>query len=100
MDWECIRHPGGALAVSLTSKSEVVLVKPKPYRFAAEERLLEYPAGILEQDEDVLETIKGEIQEETGYRANTWHSLSKFFLAPGYYDKYIYVFLTQRKSIL
>ncbi|BBA80206.1 NUDIX hydrolase [cyanobacterium endosymbiont of Rhopalodia gibberula] len=93
VDWECIRHPGGALAVPITSKSELVLVKQ--YRFAVEGRLLEFPAGIIEPDEEALETIKREIQEETGYRANTWHSLGKFSLAPGYSDEYIYVFLAQ-----
>ncbi|WP_267384228.1 NUDIX hydrolase [Cyanobacterium sp. uoEpiScrs1] len=92
-DWECIRHPGGALAVPITSKGKLVLVKQ--YRFAVGKQLLEFPAGILEPKEEALATIKREIQEETGYRANIWHSLGKFPLAPGYSDEYIYVFLAQ-----
>lgn len=92
-DWECIRHPGGALAVPITPEGKLVLVKQ--YRFAVEGRLLEFPAGTLEPDEEAAETIKREIQEETGYRANIWHSLGKFPLAPGYSDEYIYAFLAQ-----
>jgi ADP-ribose pyrophosphatase len=90
-NWECIRHPGGALAVPVTSEGKFVLVKQ--YRFTVKGRLLEFPAGTVEIDESPAETIKREIEEETGYRANKWHDLGKFPLAPGYSDEYIYAFL-------
>ena len=90
-DWECVRHPGGALAVPVTPEGKLVLVRQ--YRFCLEGRLLEFPAGTVEVGEDPAETIKREIEEETGYRANRWQSLGKFSLAPGYSDEYIYAFL-------
>lgn len=92
-NWECIRHPGGALAVPITKEGELILVKQ--YRFAVETRLLEFPAGTLEVDEEAAITIEREIQEETGYKANQWDYLGKFPLAPGYSDEYIYTFLAQ-----
>ena len=92
-DWECIRHPGGAMAVPITSDGKFVLVKQ--YRFALGGRLLEFPAGTIEPNEDPGETIKREIEEETGYSAASWQSLGKFPLAPGYSDEYIYAFLAQ-----
>jgi ADP-ribose pyrophosphatase len=92
-EWECVRHPGGALAVPVTSDGKLVLVKQ--YRFAAQERLLEFPAGTVEPGEDPATTIQREIEEETGYRAHQWRSLGKFFLAPGYSDEIIYAFLAQ-----
>ncbi|MEC4982523.1 MAG: NUDIX hydrolase [Oscillatoria sp. PMC 1068.18] len=92
-DWECIRHPGGALAVPVTPEGKLVLVRQ--YRFALAGRLLEFPAGTVEVNEDPAETIKREIEEETGYRAQKWTSLGKFPLAPGYSDEYIYSFLAQ-----
>jgi ADP-ribose pyrophosphatase len=92
-EWECIRHPGGALAVPITPEGKLVLVKQ--YRFTVQGRLLEFPAGTLEANEDPSETIKRELEEETGYRANQWQNLGKFALAPGYSDEYIYAFLAQ-----
>ena len=92
-DWECIHHPGGALAVPITPEGKLVLVRQ--YRFAVEGRLLEFPAGTVEANEDPSETIKREIEEETGYTAKTWRSLGIFPLAPGYSDEYIYAFLAQ-----
>lgn len=91
--WECIRHPGGALAVPITTEGKLVLVRQ--YRFAVQGRLLEFPAGTVEVGEEPALTIEREIQEETGYRASQWRDLGKFPLAPGYSDEYIYAFLAQ-----
>lgn len=93
-DWECIRHPGGAVAVPLTADGKLVLVRQ--YRFAAQGRLLEFPAGTIEPDEDPATTVEREIEEETGYRAHQWQKLGKFFVAPGYSDEVIHVFLAQQ----
>jgi len=92
-EWECIRHPGGALAVPVTAEGKLVLVRQ--YRFAIQGRILEFPAGTLEANEDPQETIKREIEEETGYSAQKWRKLGEFFLAPGYSDEIIYAFLAQ-----
>ncbi|TVP61532.1 MAG: NUDIX hydrolase [Nodularia sp. (in: Bacteria)] len=92
-DWECIRHPGGALAVPVTTEGKLVLVRQ--YRFAVQGRILEFPAGTLERNEDPLETIQREIEEETGYSAQKWDKLGEFFLAPGYSDEIIYAFLAR-----
>jgi ADP-ribose pyrophosphatase len=92
-DWECVRHPGGALAVPVTPEGKLVLVRQ--YRFAAEGRLLEFPAGTIEPDEDPFTTIQREIEEETGYHADRWQKLGQFYLAPGYSDEIIYAYLAQ-----
>jgi ADP-ribose pyrophosphatase len=92
-EWECIRHPGGALAVPVTKEGKLVLVRQ--YRFAVKSRLLEFPAGTVEKGENPEITIKREIEEETGYSAKKWRNLGKFPLAPGYSDEFIYAFLAQ-----
>jgi ADP-ribose pyrophosphatase len=92
-EWECIRHPGGALAVPVTAEGKLVLVRQ--YRFAVQGRVLEFPAGTVEPNEDPLETVQREIEEETGYSAQKWDKLGEFFLAPGYSDEIIYAFLAR-----
>jgi ADP-ribose pyrophosphatase len=92
-NWECVRHPGGALAVPVTPEGKLVLVRQ--YRFAMQGRLLEFPAGTIEPNEDPAETIEREIEEETGYTSNKWHKLGQFPLAPGYSDEIIYAFLAE-----
>lgn len=90
-DWECIRHPGGALAVPMTPEGKLVLVRQ--YRFAVKGRVLEFPAGTLEPDEAPEETVQRELEEETGYQATRWQKLGEIVLAPGYSDEIIYAFL-------
>lgn len=92
-EWECIRHPGGALAVPVTPEGKLVLVRQ--YRFTLQGRLLEFPAGTVERHEEPAETIKREIEEETGYRARKWQKLGEFPVAPGYSDELIYAFLAE-----
>jgi ADP-ribose pyrophosphatase len=92
-DCECIRHPGGAMAIPVAPDGNLVLTRQ--YRFATQQRLLEFPAGTIEPHEDPATTIAREIQEEVGYRANQWTPLGQFFVAPGYSDEIIYAFLAQ-----
>ena len=49
-----IRHPGASLAVPITDDGQVVLLRQ--YRFAVQARLLEFPAGTLEEGEDPLDS--------------------------------------------
>ncbi|XHX79748.1 MAG: NUDIX hydrolase [Stenomitos frigidus ULC029] len=92
-EWECIRHPGGALAVPVTAEGTLILVKQ--YRFAVQGRLLEFPAGTVEPGETLEATIQREIEEETGYHADRWQKLGEFFVAPGYSDESIHAYLAQ-----
>ena len=97
-EWECVRHPGGALAVPITPDGNLVLTRQ--YRFTVQGRLLEFPAGTLEVGENPAGTIEREIQEEVGYRAGQWKKLGEFFLAPGYSDEIIYAFLATDLELL
>ncbi|MBD2072791.1 NUDIX hydrolase [Phormidium sp. FACHB-592] len=92
-EWECIRHPGGALAVPVTAEGTLILVKQ--YRFAIQGRLLEFPAGTVEPGETPEATIQREIEEETGYHVDRWQKLGEFFVAPGYSDESIHAYLAQ-----
>ncbi len=97
-EWECVRHPGGALAVPITPDGKLVLTRQ--YRFTVQGRLLEFPAGTLEVGEEPIGTIEREIQEEVGYQAGTLKKLGEFFLAPGYSDEIIYAFLATDLKLL
>lgn len=92
-DYEYIQHPGAGMAIPITADGKFVLVKQ--YRFAIARYVLEFPAGTLEPNEDPAATIKRELEEETGFRGQTWQSLGSFFLCPGYSDEVIHAYLAQ-----
>tara|TARA_B100000579_G_scaffold304190_1_gene254028 strand:- start:43 stop:603 length:561 start_codon:yes stop_codon:yes gene_type:complete len=88
-----IRHPGAALAVPITRSGEVIILRQ--YRFACSRRILEFPAGTLEEGESPLESIKREVQEESGYSADKWEDLGEMIPCPGYSDETIHLFLAR-----
>ena len=68
-----ITFPNAALAVPITADNKVILLRQ--YRFAVSRYLLEFPAGTLEIGETPINSIKREIQEETGFKAEKWDEL-------------------------
>ena len=89
-EFETVRHPGGAMAVPVLADGRFLLVRQ--YRFPLDRWLLEFPAGTLEPGEEPASTIRRELEEETGYRADSLTELGQFPLAPGYSDEFIHAF--------
>ena len=97
-DYGSIKHPGAALAVPFTNERKIIILRQ--YRFAVSRYLLEFPAGTLEIGETPINSIKREIQEETGFSAKKWDELGTLVPAPGYADEEIYLFLARDLSKL
>lgn len=93
-----IRHPGASLAVPITDDGQVVLLRQ--YRFAVQARLLEFPAGTLEEGEDPLASMQRELGEEAGYSAARWDVLGPMLPCPGYSDEVIHCFLARELTPL
>ena len=93
-----IRFPNVALAVPIMADNKVILLRQ--YRFAVSRYLLEFPAGTLEIGETPINSIKREIQEEAGFRAEKWDELGALVNAPGYSDEVIHIFLARDLSKL
>lgn len=68
-----IDGPDWAAVVALTSDEQIVLVRQ--YRHGAGALSLELPAGVIEASESPERAAERELLEETGYVAESWHSL-------------------------
>jgi ADP-ribose pyrophosphatase len=90
---EIVRHPGAVTILPMVDASHVCLVRN--FRVAADQWLVELPAGTLEPDECPEETAARELAEETGFRAGRLQPLHKFFLSPGILDERMHLFLAQ-----
>ena len=93
-----IRHPGASLAVPITDDGRVVLLRQ--YRFAVARRILEFPAGTLEEGEDPQGSMQRELAEEAGYSAARWDPLGQMLPCPGYSDEVIHLFLARQLTAL
>ncbi len=90
---EVVEHVDAAAAVPLLSDGQVVLVEQ--WRHAVGQALLEIPAGIVEDGEEPAATMQRELIEEIGYAAGRLELLFSVYLAPGYSQELIHIFLAE-----
>ena len=88
---EIVVHKGSAVIVPVYPDGTVALVRQ--YRYAAEQFLLEVPAGTLNKDEDPELGAAREVEEEIGVRAGKIEKLSEFYVSPGFLTEKMHLFL-------
>ena len=72
--YHTIEFPEWVCAIALTPEREIVLIEE--YRHGIERLSIELPCGAPEDEsEDVLDAMKRELLEETGYASQEWHVL-------------------------
>jgi ADP-ribose pyrophosphatase len=90
---EVILHPGAVTVLPLVTSDQVLLIRN--YRLAVQQTLLELPAGTLEPGEDPREAALRELEEETGYRAESMQPLHSFWMSPGILQERMHLFVAQ-----
>jgi ADP-ribose pyrophosphatase len=82
---DVIHHSGSVVVLAVDDSGTVprVLLE-RQYRHAAGDYLWELPAGRIDPGEKELVAAKRELIEETGYRAERWRRILKFFASPGF----------------
>ena len=84
-------HSDCVAIVAVDENDNVLLVKQ--YRKAANQELLEIPAGSIDPGENPDETVRREMQEETGYLPGKVERLGGFYSTPGYCTEYLHLYL-------
>jgi ADP-ribose pyrophosphatase len=87
---EIVEH-GGAVAIVPVSEGQVTLVRQE--RVATGGKVLELPAGMLEEGEAPIESARRELREETGLHGGEWVEVASFFTSPGFTDEKIHLFI-------
>lgn len=88
---EIVHHNGGAGTLPLFEDGSVALVRQ--WRYPLGRYSLEIAAGRIEPGCSPEETAARELEEELGYRASELRKLGEFFVAPGYCEERLFVYL-------
>jgi ADP-ribose pyrophosphatase len=94
---EYLQHPGAVGVIALDDHDRIVLVRQ--YRHPVRHRLIEPPAGLLDNgDEDYLIGAQRELAEEVGLAAGDWRVLVDLFTSPGISSESLRVYLARGLS--
>jgi len=88
---DVVVHGPVVAIVAVDVDEHVTLVRQD--RVAAGGKLLELPAGGIEEGEAPLATAKRELREEAGLHGGEWTEIATFFTSPGYTDEKLHLFL-------
>lgn len=89
---ELVFHPGGVSVIAVTPEEKILMVKQ--FRKPLEKVVLEIPAGKIDPGEGTKPelTATRELEEETGYQANSVEFVASMYLSPGFSDELLYVY--------
>ena len=87
---DVIYHPNSVVIVPIDEGQNIVMVRQ--FRKAADLVLLELPAGVIDDDDSILEAARRELREETGLDAGKLVLLGEFFAAPGTLTEKLYAY--------
>jgi ADP-ribose pyrophosphatase len=94
---DVIHHPGSVVILALEeSRPEPRVLLCRQYRHPAKDYLWELPAGSMDKGgENALAAAKRELREETGYSAQSWKQILKFYVSPGFLDETMTIYLAR-----
>lgn len=88
---EIVEHQRGVGIVAVNENMEIYLVKQ--FRKPVEKVIYEIPAGLVENNENLVDAAVREAQEEIGKKPNKMELLCEAYASPGFTDEIISVFL-------
>jgi ADP-ribose pyrophosphatase len=87
---------GDAVAALMHFPLDDTIVLIEQFRYPAHKKsdgwLIELPAGVIEPHELPAQTMRREIEEETGYRVEILYPIHTFFTSPGASSERIFLF--------
>ncbi len=97
---DVIRHNGSVVVLAVDEsgkggKKDPLIIMERQYRHAAGQYLWELPAGKIEPGEERLAGAKRELEEETGYAAEHWTELVRYFASPGFLGEWMQIYLAE-----
>ncbi len=87
---QVLKHSGAVCIAASNNQRGFFMVEQ--YRFGIEDSLLEFPAGKINEGEDLEIAAHRELQEETGYRANNLVYLGKIHPSPAFLSEVIHLY--------
>lgn len=90
---EYVMHQGAVVVIPVLPSGKLIL--ERQFRYPLQRAFLELPAGKIDPGEDIANTARRELLEETGYSASQWRHLGVLHPCIGYSNERIEIFIAQ-----
>lgn len=87
-----VERPDFAVVIPRFPNGDIVMVRQ--YRYPLGKYTWEFPMGVV-KGVPMLKAAKIELQQETGYRAQKWTLLGRYYIAPGMMAQMAHVYLAE-----
>ena len=91
---EIVEHNGVVVIIGITEDNKIILIKQ--YRKSIEDVVLEIPGGKLELNENPRECAIREFRKKTGYDAESFKLIHKFYPSVGFSNQMIFIYLAKK----
>lgn len=89
-----LEHPGASVVLALDAEDRVFCITQ--YRHAAQQRLVELPAGLCDvPGEDPVEVARRELREEGELAADEWTHLLSTYPSPGISNEQVHIYVAR-----
>ena len=90
---ELVEHGGAVAVIACDTKGNLLMVEQ--FRYGSQKVMLELPAGLLEPGETTETCGLRELEEETGYQAQTISAFGAMYSTPAYDSEKIYFYVAE-----
>jgi ADP-ribose pyrophosphatase len=90
---EVVLHGPAVAVVAVDDNDTIMFVRQE--RAGARGKLLEIPAGNVDEGEEPLATAQRELREETGLRGGDWLEVAQVYSSPGFCDERVHIFVAR-----
>lgn len=87
---EVVEHAPAVAIIPELEDGTVLLVEQ--FRYAVDQKILEIPAGLVEEGETPLQAAHRELMEEVGFDADSFEEVGRFFTSPGFSNEIIVLY--------
>jgi len=94
LEYEITHRPSIVIIIPIFLSKEILLIKQ--YRASLNQFIWEFPGGVIEKGESVVEAARRELKEETGYNALNVEFVDSFYAAPHFSDEKIFICLATK----
>lgn len=92
-EFHVIERPDSVQVVALTQDGRLLMVEQE--RHGTQQTSLEFVAGLIDEGETPLQTAARELEEETGYCAESLHELGWYYTDPAVLTNRVTIFLAE-----